>query len=164
MGGTRGRIGSRRRSPDSPEHHQQPIFTFKDVEDAFETFSGDNSESVKFENFEEMRLYEFSRTLNSKHVHQKLMRSKMKQNEDIVIIDSIPNNETSKSILYGASTIKELRQRLQNTERQRQTKDDEESPELEKISVPFDGIGSTNNPILGRFKTNVTIDGLCIHT
>jgi len=32
--------------------------------------------------------------------------------------------------------------------------------ELEQISIPFDGVGSTNNRTLGRFKTDVIIDGL----
>ena len=34
------------------------------------------------------------------------------------------------------------------------------TPKFEKISVPFDSVGSTNNRILGQFKTDVTIDGL----
>jgi len=32
--------------------------------------------------------------------------------------------------------------------------------ELEQISIPFDGVGSMNNRTLGRFKTDVIIDGL----
>lgn len=32
-----------------------------------------------------------------------------------------------------------------------------DASELEKISVPFDSVGSTNNRTLGRFKTDVTV-------
>jgi len=39
----------RRRNGSSPEspYYRQPMFTFKDVEDALETFSGDSGENVK---------------------------------------------------------------------------------------------------------------------
>lgn len=161
------------------------MLTFKDVQDALDSFSGDSGENVRrwISNFEEIaEMYEwtevqkiiyakrllrgsakvfanfeikavnwrkfkrslideFSKTFNSKQGHQILSQAKKKQNEtyqayiyriletashaDIeieskiqYIIDGVPD-EVSKSILYSATTIKELRKRFRHYETQK---------------------------------------------
>ena len=156
-----------------------PTLTFRDVEDALETFSGDGSKNFQrwITNFEETadlcvwtevqkviyakillrgsaKLFvnfecqakswrklrksleaEFSATTNSKQVHRQLSLAKKKSDEtfqeyiyrvlDIAshaeieleakiqyIIDGIQDNEANKSVLYGATTIKELRKKF----------------------------------------------------
>lgn len=85
---------------------------------------------------------EFSKTVSSKQVHQKLSAARKKQDESCqeyiyrmlelaspaeierevniqYIIERILDDENNKSVLYGASTIKELRKRLAQYELQR---------------------------------------------
>lgn len=156
-----------------------PMLTFKDVEDALETFSGDKGENVNrwFESFEKtasMRAWsnsqriiyckkllrgsaklfanfecsaqswqkfkkalnkEFAKTVNSKQVHNQLCNVRKKSDETYqeyvyrvleiashadmelevkiqYIIDGIMDDEVSKTILYSAKSIKDLRKKL----------------------------------------------------
>ena len=84
---------------------------------------------------------EFASTINSKQVHRKLSSVKKKGDESFqeyiyrvleiashaeieleakiqYIIDGVPDQEANKSILYGASTIKELRKKFAHYEAQ----------------------------------------------
>lgn len=159
--------------------------TFKDVEDALETFSGEGTQNFQrwLTNFEETAMLcewtdmqkviyakkllrgsaklfvkfestssswkklkkslsdEFSTTTNSKQVHRQLCLVKKKSDESyqeyiyrvleiashseieleakiLYIIDGVPGDEASKSILYGAETIKELRKKFIHFEAQ----------------------------------------------
>lgn len=179
---------SRRNDVGNRKHYRDAgfsrnVLTFKDVEDALETFSGDGSENihrwfVMFEETAEMcdwsetqkviyckrllkgsaKLFvnfechaktwtklrkelvkEFSNTVNSKQVHDQLSKVKKKHDESYqayvyrvlemashaeieleakiqYIIDGIQDDEVSKTILYTASTVKELRKKLNQYE------------------------------------------------
>lgn len=147
--------------------------SFRDVEDALESFSGDKGENVErwFESFEEVAdtcmwsgsakifasfechartwhelkrglVKEFSRKVNSRQVHQKLEETKKESDEACLaymyrmleiashvdmeeeakveyIVDGIIDDENNKAILYGATSIKELRKRLVMYEEQK---------------------------------------------
>ncbi|XP_033363055.1 uncharacterized protein LOC117241190 [Bombus vosnesenskii] len=147
--------------------------SFRDVEDALESFSGNRGENVErwFESFEEVAdtcmwsgsakifasfechartwhelkrglVKEFSRKVNSGQVHQKLEETKMESDEACLaymyrmleiashvdmeeeakveyIVDGIIDDENNKAILYGATSIKELRKRLVMYEEQK---------------------------------------------
>ncbi|XP_076477303.1 uncharacterized protein LOC117162475 [Bombus vancouverensis nearcticus] len=160
--------------------------SFRDVEDALESFSGNKGENVErwFESFEEVAdmcmwsdgqkavyarkllkgsakifasfechartwhelkrglVKEFSRKVNSRQVHRKLEETKKESDEACLaymyrmleiashvdmeeeakveyIVDGIIDDENNKAILYGATSIKELRKRLVMYEEQK---------------------------------------------
>ncbi|XP_076474354.1 uncharacterized protein LOC143302634 [Bombus vancouverensis nearcticus] len=160
--------------------------SFRDVEDALESFSGNRGENVErwFELFEEVAdtcmwsdgqkavyarkllkgsakifasfechartwhelkrglVKEFSRKVNSRQVHQKLEETKKESDEACLaymyrmleiashvdmeeeakveyIVDGIIDDENNKAVLYGATSIKELRKRLVMYEEQK---------------------------------------------
>lgn len=191
---------------------EQPILSFKDVEDALETFSGNGTQNVRrwFTSFEETAdlcrwseiqkivylkkllrgsaklfanyechaqswralrralIEEFGTSMSSRQVHKELSVVSKKSNETYqeyvyrvlelashsemeleskiqYIIDGIKDDEVNKSILYGATTIKELRQRLMQYEAQQANRNKFRQPMLSKKKIPnqADRTGST---------------------
>ncbi|KYN16061.1 Gag polyprotein, partial [Trachymyrmex cornetzi] len=108
--------------------------TFRDVEESLETFNGDDKVNVKrwIKDFEEMAVLYI---VDSHAVHQELLRRKKKSDESFqgyiykmleiaaqadvdtrsviqYIIEGVPDDPINKTVLHGAKTIRELKERF----------------------------------------------------
>lgn len=121
---------------------QKVIYAKRLLRGSAKVFVNFEIKASSWKKFKRNLIDEFSSTLNSKQVHQTLSHMRKKPNETYqayiyralkvashadmeieskiqYIIDGVPDDEANKSVLYGATTIKELRKRFQHYETQK---------------------------------------------
>ncbi|XP_015123892.1 uncharacterized protein LOC107045980 [Diachasma alloeum] len=121
---------------------QKVIYAKKLLDGSAKLFANYECHAKEWSKLKKRLIKEFSKTVNSKQVHEQLGNVKKKSDEsyeayvyrvlemashgDIeleaklqYIIDGIQDEEVNKSILYGASTVKELRKKLKQYETQK---------------------------------------------